>query len=248
MQVLLRLFKYLPWVDLDTFYAKVKFGDIGFCMGKSENYLFFGNYCSLGSQSCLKHSTNWVYEVEWVSKVKVILWPWSKVTQISKLKLVFSRNSLAIWNQNSYESLRENRNENLFKWVDLDTFYAKVKFGDIGFCMGKSENYLFFGNFCSLRSQSCLKHSTQWVNEVEWVSVVKVILWPWSEVTQISKLNVWLLACILRWAIQGLLALLFKLLPQVDLDLFCTKVKFDGIGCCMGKSENYIFFWKLLQP
>ena len=26
-----------------------------FCMGKSENYLFFGNYCSLGSQSCLKH-------------------------------------------------------------------------------------------------------------------------------------------------------------------------------------------------
>ena len=40
MQVLPRLFKLLPWVDLDTFYAKVKFGDIGFCMGKSENYLF----------------------------------------------------------------------------------------------------------------------------------------------------------------------------------------------------------------
>ena len=28
--------------------------------------------------------------------------------------------------------------------------------------MGKSENYLFFGNYCSLRSQSCLKH---WLNE-----------------------------------------------------------------------------------
>ena len=41
MQVLPRLFKLLPWVDLDTFYAKVKFGDISFCMGKSENYLFF---------------------------------------------------------------------------------------------------------------------------------------------------------------------------------------------------------------
>ena len=41
MQVLPRLFKLLPWVDLDTFYAKVKFGDIGFYMGKSENYLFF---------------------------------------------------------------------------------------------------------------------------------------------------------------------------------------------------------------
>ena len=24
-------------------------------MGKIENYLFFGNYCSLGYQSCLKH-------------------------------------------------------------------------------------------------------------------------------------------------------------------------------------------------
>ena len=43
------------WVDLDPFYAEVKFGHIGFCMGKSENHLFFGNYCSLGSQSCLKH-------------------------------------------------------------------------------------------------------------------------------------------------------------------------------------------------
>ena len=74
--------------------------------------------------------------------------------------------------------------------------------------------FFFFGNFCSLWSQSCLKHSTQWVNEVEWVSVVKVILWPWSKVTQISKLNVWILACILRWAIQGLLGLLFLLLFQ----------------------------------
>ena len=50
----------------------------------------------------------------------------------------------------------------------------------------------FFGNYCSLGSQSCLKHLTQWVNEVEWVSVVKVILWPWSKVTQISKLKAWL--------------------------------------------------------
>ena len=69
--------------------------------------------------------------------------------------------------------------------------------------------FFFFWTYCSLRSQSCLKHSAKWVNEVEWVSKVKVILWPWSKVTQISKLNVWLLVCILRWAIQGLLALLF---------------------------------------
>ena len=31
--------------------------------------------------------------------------------KISKLKLVFHRNSWAIWNQSSYESLQENENE-----------------------------------------------------------------------------------------------------------------------------------------
>ena len=56
MQVLPIFFKLCPWVDLDLFDVKVKFGYIGFCMGESENYLYFGNYCSLRSQSCLKHS------------------------------------------------------------------------------------------------------------------------------------------------------------------------------------------------
>ena len=49
MQVPPRLSNGRPWVDLDLFYAKVKFGYIGFCMGENENYLFFGNYCSLRS-------------------------------------------------------------------------------------------------------------------------------------------------------------------------------------------------------
>ena len=40
--------------------------------------------------SCLKNSTKWVNEVEFVSKVKAILLAWSKVTQISNLKLVFA--------------------------------------------------------------------------------------------------------------------------------------------------------------
>ena len=43
MRVLLRLFKLLFWVDLDLFYAKVKFGYIGFCIGKSKNDVLFGN-------------------------------------------------------------------------------------------------------------------------------------------------------------------------------------------------------------
>ena len=129
MWVLPRLFKLSPWVDLDPFYAKVIFGHIGFCMGKSENHLFFRNYCSLRSQSCLKHSAKWVYEVWWVSKVKIIFWLWSKVTQISKLKLVSLKNSWAIWNLSSYESLTENRNENKYKWVgsrDQDGRHAHI--------------------------------------------------------------------------------------------------------------------------
>ena len=129
MWVLLRLFKLSSWVDLDPFYAKVKFGHKGFCMGKSENYLFFRNYCSLRSQTCLKHSAKWVYEVGWVFKVKVILWPWSKVTQISKFKHVFLKNSWAIWNQSSYERVKENRNENKYKWVgshDQDGRHAHI--------------------------------------------------------------------------------------------------------------------------
>ena len=38
-------------------------------MGKSKTCLFFGNHCSLGSQSCLKHLAKCANEVELVSKV-----------------------------------------------------------------------------------------------------------------------------------------------------------------------------------
>ena len=55
-RVLPRLFKLLPWVDLDLFYAKVKFGHIGFCMGKSENYILFGNCYSHRPLSWFKYS------------------------------------------------------------------------------------------------------------------------------------------------------------------------------------------------
>ena len=48
MQVLPRLIKLLSWVDLDPFYAKVRFGYIGFCMRKSENYYFMKTIAALG--------------------------------------------------------------------------------------------------------------------------------------------------------------------------------------------------------
>ena len=33
-QALQSLYKWWPWVDLDLFYGKVKFGPLCFCMGK----------------------------------------------------------------------------------------------------------------------------------------------------------------------------------------------------------------------
>ena len=45
------LFKWWPWSDLDLFYGKVKFGNLGFSIGKSENSGFFRNYCSLWPES-----------------------------------------------------------------------------------------------------------------------------------------------------------------------------------------------------
>ena len=48
MQELPRLFTSWLWVDLDSLYAKVKFGDIGFYMGKSENYYFMETIAALG--------------------------------------------------------------------------------------------------------------------------------------------------------------------------------------------------------
>ena len=40
------LYKWWPWVDHDLFYGKVRFGNLGFSIGKSEKIGFFRNYCS----------------------------------------------------------------------------------------------------------------------------------------------------------------------------------------------------------
>ena len=64
--------------------------------GKKRKLFIYWNYYSLRSQSWLKHSSKWVHEVKWISNVKVILWPLPNITQMSKLKLVFLRNSWVI--------------------------------------------------------------------------------------------------------------------------------------------------------
>ena len=55
-RVLPSLFKWWPWVDLDLFYSKAKFGPLCFCIGKRWNNGFFRNYCCLW----LETSNRWL--------------------------------------------------------------------------------------------------------------------------------------------------------------------------------------------
>ena len=51
----------------------------------------------------------------------------AKVTQISKLKLVFLKNNWAIWNQKSNESLRENGNEPMTNMAAMPIYGKNLK-------------------------------------------------------------------------------------------------------------------------
>ena len=48
--------------------------------GQKWKNVLFGNYCIYTPQSWFQHLNEWVNEVKWVSKVKVIIWPRQKVT------------------------------------------------------------------------------------------------------------------------------------------------------------------------
>ena len=80
-------------VDLDLFYSKVKFGNIGLSIGKSENCWFFRTFaaCDLKPIEIMKICEYW--------RSRSFLDPWPKVIYIWKLKLAFLRNDWAILNQ-----------------------------------------------------------------------------------------------------------------------------------------------------
>ena len=84
-------------------------------MGKSENYLFFRNYCSLRSQTYLKHSVNEFMKLGEYSRSRSFFDLGQRSLRFQSSNLFFLKNSWAIWNQSSYESLKENRNENKYK-------------------------------------------------------------------------------------------------------------------------------------
>ena len=48
MKVLPKLFKLWPWIELNPFYAKIKFGHIGFCTGKVKIIYFLETIAALG--------------------------------------------------------------------------------------------------------------------------------------------------------------------------------------------------------
>ena len=50
-QVLPNLSKWWPWVDLDIFYSKVKFGPFCICLGKRLNCRLPRNWCILWGES-----------------------------------------------------------------------------------------------------------------------------------------------------------------------------------------------------
>ena len=84
-------------------------------------------------------------------------------------------------------------------------FYIKVKFGHIGFCMGKSENYLFI---FFLETLAALSLKVAW--SIQLNELMKLSEYQRSrsffDVGQRSlrfQSKCLTLACILRWAIQG---------------------------------------------
>ena len=61
--------------------------------------------------------TKWVHEPIWISKVKVIHWPWSKFTRIQHFRTFFPEKSLSRLKSNFVCSLNEVRQRKLVQTV-----------------------------------------------------------------------------------------------------------------------------------
>ena len=131
-------------------------------------------------------------------KVKVILWPWSKVTLISKFKLVFLKNRWAIWNQSSLRF----QSSNLFFSKTVGQFGTKVHMkawrridmkintNELGH-MTKMATMPIYGK--NLKKSSSPEPIDQWpwnlVCSIVYVSTTKIVQiislgWPWPILRQ----------------------------------------------------------------
>ena len=62
------------------------------------------------------------------------------------LKILFTGTGRPMFYETWYVASGTPAHHSLFKWwplSDLDLFYGKIKFGCLGFSMGKSENWIF---------------------------------------------------------------------------------------------------------
>ena len=96
----------------------------------------------------------------------------------------------------------------LWPWIDLDLFYIKVKFGYIGFFMG--ESVFFF-----LETIAALGLKVAWsiqLNELMKLNEYQRSrsFFDLGQMHSDFTVKCLTLACILRWAIQGFMALLFS--------------------------------------
>ena len=89
----------------------------------------------------------------------LVIWPrWlPRPYMVKILQNLFLWNQLADFHETWYVASGTPAHHSLFKWwpsSDLDLFYGKVKFDNLGFSIGKSENSGYFRKYCSQWSEN----------------------------------------------------------------------------------------------
>ena len=173
---------------------------------------FLRNYCADLNQTLYES-----FQVQW--NENLMTWCWShdqdgRHTHIwwKPLKNLILQNRQADFHETWYVALGTSVHHNLFKWwpwSDLDLFNGNVKFGNLGFSMGKSENSGFFRNYCS-----------QWPRVGrcrQLIEFMKVCEYWWSRSFLYHIFSRFCMFCALlgqdsRWAFTGPLVLWFQLM------------------------------------
>ena len=114
-QVLPNLFKWWPWVDLDLFYSKVKFGPFCFCMGKCLSCRFPRNYWSLWGEYRCTYSQIHLYLTIYDQGQGHSLTFVQGHSDSTFSNFFSSRKHWAIWSQIPYEASMGCWDENMFR-------------------------------------------------------------------------------------------------------------------------------------
>ena len=134
-------------------------------------------------------------------------------------KNLLFRNRRADFHETWYEVSGTPAHHSLFKWwpsSDLDLFYGKVKFGNLGFSIGKSENSGFFWNYCSQWPYTDGFNENMWVlaqgrvqTKIQTEFSQKLLCW--------SEANfVWKLLSTRKWKSDGIMLVMWPRWPPDD--------------------------------